>query len=463
MTTRKESSPGPRRLGVLLLGGLVLLLAPLPWLGNLRDHLSLYLPLALVSTLLLTGGWWWMGRRGCSPSRRVIIGGAVLLRLLTLPMAPSLSDDLWRYLWDGRLVLHGISPYRYIPADPALAQFHDTLLSLQGYPDTHTVYPPLAQLFFAIGAVPSEVTGSITAGVIGYKLLVVAAEIGTVLLLLALLDRWRIDRRHLLLYAWHPLPIIELVGQGHTDAFWVLAVVGGLAAYAWGRGGAGLASIALGGAARLYPFALLPIWTRFVPSGQRQSRTAAVGRALLWTIPSLLLMLPFLDPEVRTEFLAVVERFTNYFEFNGGVYYAIKWLLDEAHIAPSNRIAGGLCLGIGALFHLIILLLPVRERSPRTLAARALLLLTAQIILGAKAHIWYFCAPLALLPLLPRHPLRWAWLWCATIAPLTYLYYASTPNTESTILLIGEWGGFGLLALLGLFLRHRNETPPTSE
>src|SRR6267378_3268258 len=85
----------------------------------------------------------------------------VLFRLSLLFSPPYLSDDIYRYIWDGRVQAAGINPYRYIPADSALAQLRDKEI----YPQINrkdyarTIYPPAAEaLFFLTTRISETVT-----------------------------------------------------------------------------------------------------------------------------------------------------------------------------------------------------------------------------------------------------------------------------------------------------------------
>ncbi|MEO5929085.1 MAG: hypothetical protein ABIR47_04065 [Candidatus Kapaibacterium sp.] len=428
----------PARIAGLLVAAL---LAPLPFLGDLRVAHVPYLAFVTAATVLLYIAYWLLGRRGIVPTRRTIIGIALLLRLLTLPMLPSLSDDAYRYLWDGRLLLHGVNPYLHVPADSSLSRFHDELFHRQGYPTTNTIYPPGTQLVFAAGMAVSELAGSeYMVGYYAYKLMTIAAEMLGIMLAIAALEKLGIPLRHILLYAWHPLAVVELAGQGHTDAFWVLGLAGGLYGYACGGSGGGLGALAFGGGMRLYPLPLLALWFRWL------DRRALIAGAIL-AVPSLLLLGALLDPDVLKTYSTVLGRFTNFYEFNGGFYYAIKGWFDYLHIKPSNVIAGNVCTGTHLMLLMAILLWPLRRRTVEGLAWRALLITTLQIVLGAKVHIWYFTAPLILLPFIPGGRLRKAWLWAALVGPFTYLTYVSSIPRERTEILVIEWGGFLLLAI----------------
>lgn len=423
---------------LLLLGGLVfLLLAPLPFLGDLRTALLEYLVLTVSATLLLGVGCWLSFRNGCQLPARHILLVAGLLRLAMLPMMPSLSDDVYRYLWDGRLLLHGQNPYHVTPAETT---FRDELFQLQGYPTTHTIYPPGAQLLFAGAVAVGQTFGSSWQwDFLIWKLMVIASELLAIYLLLRLLQSQGMPAWYGVPYAWHPLVVVELSGQAHTDAFWVLAIALMLWGFASGSAGKGLPAAVVGGAVRVFPFVAVPLWWRFLPG-----RDVLV--ALAWSAGGLLLLIPFLDPVAAGNYLEVMLRFTNYYEFNGGAYYGMKWLLDALHLQPSNQIAGGVLLGVQLVAFVCIWSWPTKDRSVRSLAWRMLLLLTFQIALPAKVHVWYFVAPLFLLPITWERGLRWGWWWLALVAPFTYIAYTGPEVVEPTWLLAIEWGGFVLLA-----------------
>jgi hypothetical protein len=92
----------------------------------------------------------------------IVLGLGALMRLGLLFETPRLSDDIYRYLWDGRVQAAGINPYRYIPADPHLAFLRDDAI----YPHINrrdyapTTYPPGAQMFFfAVTRVTETIAG----------------------------------------------------------------------------------------------------------------------------------------------------------------------------------------------------------------------------------------------------------------------------------------------------------------
>ncbi len=198
-------------------------------LGDVRIHLKIFygwFAMAFGGYLAML----WMIRHTERANRSpmaaflMICVVAVLARLLMLPTTPTVSDDLYRYRWDGRVQQAGIDPYAYPPNDPALAALRDESFSHINFPHLRTVYPPLAQLMFRVGiALGPTLTAQKIVGV-GAELLLMAA-------LVAVLRARGRSPLWLAAYAWHPLPILEVAGSGHNDVLAIAMLWIGLAAW----------------------------------------------------------------------------------------------------------------------------------------------------------------------------------------------------------------------------------------
>jgi alpha-1,6-mannosyltransferase len=138
---------------------------------------------------------------------------AALFRLSIVFSAPYLSDDIYRYIWDGRVQSTGINPYRYIPADEALASLRDEKIypNINRRDSAHTIYPPVAQGTFLLVTRFSE-------SVTWMKIAMVGCEAIAVWALIQLLASFGFAKQRVLLYAWHPLTVWEFAGSGHVDA-----------------------------------------------------------------------------------------------------------------------------------------------------------------------------------------------------------------------------------------------------
>ena len=157
----------------------------------------------------------WLSLRTVDSRKLLMLGlvFAALFRLSIIFSPPYLSDDIYRYVWDGRVQAAGINPFRYIPADESLAALRDDKI----YPKinrrdyAHTIYPPVAEAAFLL---ITRISESVT----WMKAAMVAFEAITIWALVQLLILFGFARQRVLIYAWHPLAIWEFAGSGHVDA-----------------------------------------------------------------------------------------------------------------------------------------------------------------------------------------------------------------------------------------------------
>ncbi len=203
---------------------------------------------------------WWKPQNVDRYTFPIIIGIAVLCRLVLLFPDPALSSDVYRYAWDGVVQHAHINPYRYVPGNPALTFLRepnqDLFDNMNRRDYAHTIYPPVAQIiFYCI----TWINGSVTAMKAGMVLFEGITMTGLVLLL----GRLGVRREWSLLYAWCPLLIWEIAGSGHLDsvcmAFIVLAML-----FRWRRQPV-LTGLFLGLAifTKFYPAVLIPaLYTR---------------------------------------------------------------------------------------------------------------------------------------------------------------------------------------------------------
>jgi uncharacterized membrane protein YhaH (DUF805 family) len=327
---------------------------------------------------------------------RVAVVAAVIVRLLFLPGVPSLSDDFYRYLWDGRVQLAGENPYLYAPADPRLDGVAFAGRADVNHPRLRTVYPPLEQATFlgvaaasdaagrlaprgeqAIGAAGAAAEGA-TAGAVRRGLLALKLVAGAADLLTAAAVWWlagaRRRRQATVLYLLCPAVIVQTWESAHLE---VVAV--GLAVLAAGllvRGRDWQSGIALGLAAafRLMPAALL------VPAllGGR----AKPARFLAGFIPAL--VVPYLPYLLRGGAFGSLWQ-------SGTGWTGSSLLFSLLTIALSPQIARLLCL---AVFVAGAVLIARRLRGrPRTAEAFAWTL-TWLVVCLPVVHAWYWLMPL---------------------------------------------------------------------
>ena len=370
----------------------------------------------------------------------LILGWALLFRLTLLPALPDLSDDYYRYIWDGNLVAKGVSPYAHAPADPELADrgfVDNALLGKLNSKDFHSVYPPLSQLVFLCGGWFYEVS-ELAPSFLMMKSLFVLMEFTGLCFLITALRRTSTSVSAMILYAWNPLVIIEIAGQGHTEGAMVLGM--GLAAHAACSGRAAISWLGLTLAAmtKLLPFAFVPLWLRYFR-----------GRGLwLGLTVAIALCVPFWTPSLIGTYESV-QLYVQYFEFNAGLYFTIKQILywftgDDwsKQIGPLLRwVFAAIAIGI-YLFH--------RVDGPQRLLQASLLLFSAYLITATTVHPWYVTWVLPLIPFTPM--LRWPWFWFSFACFASYVAYTDIGQSRLLwgLLVYPGWIGFYVLAAINV-------------
>jgi alpha-1,6-mannosyltransferase len=394
-------------------------------LGPLRSNVGLaMLPWTVATLSLLLLHRWeprWLECTGW------LLGVSVGLRLLFLLPFPDLSDDLFRYVWDGWLGHQGIPPYRFVPADPALATLQTSpLFPALNSPHYISVYPPLSQWVFRLGGAGHALWGWPHSALI-LRVSFTLLEVGGILLLDRTLQAMGVRRSHLILYAWNPLALLTVAGGGHTEGALVLGfgllalgVVQRRPFLAWT--GWGVAVLV-----KLLPLLLFPLLWRTLVRSVGVRRT---GAGLLLTVPlGLWVSLPLLSPGDFARIWSSLDLYASTFEFN-----ALRGLL------PSPIAPGGAQLRALALLGALWIGLRRRAEGAHPFFSGVVLIFSLYLLTATTVHPWYLLWILPWLPLTERG--RGGWLWGAWASLLTYGFYGGIPMAPLSALF---W--VGVLAL----------------
>jgi len=194
------------------------------------------------------------------------VGLSILLRLLLVFTIPNFSDDLYRFIWDGRLLTQGINPFDHLPSyyienNSQIAGLTPELYQLLNSPNYFTIYPPVNQLIFAIATIlfPSSIWGSSLV----MKSFLFAFEVGSIFLIIRLLKQFKLPAKNVLLYALNPLIIIEITGNIHFEGamiFFLLLAIWLIVVKRWWILSA--FAFALSVASKLLPLMFLPLLVR---------------------------------------------------------------------------------------------------------------------------------------------------------------------------------------------------------
>ena len=322
----------------------------------------------------------------------MIVAGGVIFRLTLYSLAPSLSTDIQRYRWEGRVQNAGWNPYTIAPNDPRLAYLRDQGWAVMPGPETPAVYPPLSELIFRLDA-------RYLPGIVAFKLPFVLAD----LLVLAILAKWLQaypdGNYRLAIYAWNPLVIVEFGASGHNDALAIAATVAALALIKK-RPGASTFTLTAGSLAKLFPITLLPLalrlseWPRKLRGWIGFSGAAMVGVACIWPYRSAIAQFPPL-------FVRYQATWQNY---NSSLYAVLLWFCGHAEIAAG--IGEGIVLGL-AIWAAARKIDPLRA---------AFLIVGAILMFAPNTYSWYFTWIVPLLCFFPNP----AWLLATILQFLSY-------------------------------------------
>ncbi len=386
----------------------------LRWGFPLNDFLGLFLVHFASLFLLALAAAWITFRANADDAGTLglILGFAVLFRLLLLPTPPVLSSDIFRYVWDARVQASGINPYLSTPADfDSQEARKDPLFQQQNRPFARTIYPPLAQAAFrAVRVVAGE---SVTA----MKGLMLLGDLAGVVILMQLLGTLGLPRGRVILYAWHPLTVFEVAGSGHVDALALPCIL--LAILALQRRQHVTPGVALGAATlvKIFPVLLLPAFF----GRRRWPMLLGCGATIF------LGYLPFL-PGAGFQVLGHLPRFlADPAEmFNPSLMGLVVLLLSPFIHAP---VYWASWIGRLALLFTLAWLTTRAAAKPQDLLAHIWVVAGAITLLTLTLHPWYL---LWLLPLLAIQP-RPAWIYLSGAIAVSYAFYLVTPPTRALI------------------------------
>jgi hypothetical protein len=356
---------------------------------------------------------------------------AVALRLAAISPKAPLSDDLYRYAWDGIVQTHGIDPYRYPPVADELRHLRDPWLFPPGQesnagtqinrPAVRTVYPPVAEAWFTA----VHLVVPLSARDRGYEGVGLVVDLAVLAVLLSLLR----DRRWVALYALAPLPVLEVVQNAHVDGLAVLLTVGAVALAERRRHTSAVVLLALAALTKIYPALLLPLLLR--------ERGTRVRGAALFTAVCIAAYLPHVLA-VGTAIAGYLPGYLQEENYGAGTRYVLVGLLGlrgpVASVVVLLALAG---LGIWAL----------RTRLP--LRAAAVRLLAVVLLLVTPVQPWYAVLLLALATL------AGAW-WAVPLTVAAYpLFFAAVLDGDTGLAGRLSYVAAGVFVLGGLAVRLR--------
>lgn len=368
-------------------------------------------------------------------SLKSIFVQGIIFRSTLLFAIPWLSQDFYRFIWDGLLLHNELNPYAYSPNkiytmsslfDPQLKE--ELFKKMGSLSAQHfSNYPPLNQIGFWISTLGFK--NSILLSVISMRLLIIMADIGLFFILKDLLPKIGLSGNRIGWYFLNPLVIIELTGNLHWEGVMLFFFSLGIAYYLRQKLFQASLFFAFSVAIKLIPLLVFPLFLRF------QSAKKSIFMGLYGLGFLSLIFIPFFINIGLDNYLATLQLWFKNFEFNGSIYYLIRWI--------GYQIKGyNIIRQLGDVMPWIIILLVFifsfwkRKKSIIQLFTAMLILLSCYYLLASIVHPWYIIN-LVFLSMFTRY--RFPLIWSALI-PLSYLTYAH-PLFEENFYAIGlEYG-----------------------
>lgn len=363
-----------------------------------------------------------VGRFTLSPFCALFLIG-LLARLLLVFSEPVLEDDYHRYLWDGGVLAHGVSPYKYSPDEilygvdtpqklKDLSAWASPVPERINHPHLRTIYPAGAQAFFSV----SHFFGPWSLTV--WRLMILIAELSSFALLAVLAVHLGRSPLWLTLYWWNPVVIKELMNSAHMEALLLPFLIGGVYLAIRGKFARSSLLLSLAASIKLWPALLLPlVWWPLL-----KRPFVLVGSVFVSLLIGAVIVWPFLQSGLN--------------ESSGLVAYGVKWKTNSAFFPSfelvtlfftdlfslSSRNGALIARGIVALF-LIGLVLWLTLRQPlkhldkeHSLFLSFVLLCVSFFLVSPAQFPWYF---VWIAPFLVFYPL-WGFVW---LVPLMAFYY----------------------------------------
>ena len=356
---------------------------------------------------------------------------AIGLRLILVFSFPHLSDDIYRFVWDGRLWLAAYNPFDHLPSwyieqGIQIKGLTPTLFEQLNSPDYYTIYPPVAQLTFVISSWLSP--NSIFGTAIIMKMILLLADIGSIILLIRLLNHWKLPVKRVLWYALNPLLIIEIMGNLHFEAVMIFFLLLALwllveSKYIWSA-----TAMALTIASKLLPLMFLPFLIKRLGWKRSFQYFAVVGLVLIacW--------IPLLNASFIENFGSSLDLYYRRFEFNASFYYLLRWW---GYVVDGHNLIAFIGPLLALIVLSVILIRAYRENGTQWINLPTLWLFSISFYLAyaTTIHPWYVALPLVLCLFTDW---RWPIVWSGLIW-LTYINYSYDEYYENLWIVAFEY------------------------
>ena len=365
---------------------------------------------------------------------------ALALRLVFIAAIPNLSQDFYRFIWDGRLILSGLNPYLTTPdnlmiSQPNLFPQMKTLFEGMGALSAghYSNYPPLHQLPFILAAIISK--HSILGSVVILRLLLIGADIGILFFGKKLLRKLQLPTMNIYWFILNPLVIVELTGNLHFEGVMLFFFVMALYYVHTQKWHLAALTMALSIAVKLVPILSLPLFLNKL--GWKKS----IRFYLTVGIVFMLLFAPFLKDNFFENYSATIGLWFSKFEFNASFYYLLNWGVETIlnfELIHSMGIIVVSFIGLQIIYQLL-----QNKTKTTALITTVLWVFTGYYLISTTVHPWYI---ISLLLLSIFTPFKFARVWSYTLILSYFAYHQFSVEEKGGVLCLEYLPVLGVLA-----------------
>nr|WP_308694099.1 mannosyltransferase [Winogradskyella haliclonae] len=381
-----------------------------------------------------------------------LVLASVLVRLVFLPAIPNLSQDFYRFIWDGRMLFEGYNPYLYLPesfiqnGEFPIAQAKELYDGMGKLSASHfTNYPPINQLCFYIAALSSG--KSIAGAALTMRIIIIAADIGTLYFGKKLLEALKLPSSRIWWYILNPFIIIELTGNLHFEGVMIFFLIWSLYVLHSGKWQWAAVILACSISVKLIPLMFLPIfyWWFNSPSLKNQNKWIPEKRAFLklvgfYTIvlvTTIILFIPFFSMVFVNNYAETVGLWFNNFEFNASIYYLAREIGYAITGYNEIKIIGSILPIVALLIILGFAVFKKNSTIPK-LTSSILIAFSCYLFLSTTVHPWYL-ATLVVLCVFTNYRFPIVWSLAIILSYLAYLSIGTADKSENLWIIAIEY------------------------
>ena len=334
---------------------------------------------------------------------------------------PNLSDDIYRFLWDGHLLNVEVpvlanTPEQMVADGTAMDVYLKGLYPVLNSKEYFTVYPPLSQFVFKMVTLSDSISWKVSS--ILLKCFLVCASLCLLYLLPRILSSLGYDKKLAFAYLLNPLVLTETIGQVHFEGMMVAFLAASI--YALFKKRLILSSICLSFsiATKLLPLIFLPAILLYFKEVKDVFKYVVV-----LTISSVLVWISFFNLNFLLNIFSSLDLYFQSFEFNASIYYLLRqvgyWFSGYNQIAYLGPMLAALSLGSILFLAKSMLKSNNNVRKEYQLLEILFYSYLVYLLLSTTVHPWYLTIPIFIGVLIRQW---WILVWSMTIM-LSYSRY----------------------------------------